>query len=445
MYRRSWLTGLVLAMAAMAHAAEPGVDLTTIDRTIRKEPAYEAEPYYALLVAGQRAEHRVWLVIDGDEVSYLDRNGNGDLTDEGERIDLDREATDKLNVTSSGGVVAMHVFTLGEVAGSELNFQLWIRDPTYDISKDESLRDHPEFRKAHQDMRDLHLRNGSLLRTAVGGVQAQIPLALTLRPEDAQVCHLLGPLTFALKWGDRQRLEPWPKQTVLDVYIGSRNLPPRGWTHDGFDFARLTTSEVPENLHPVATIEYAAGPDGKPARQELTLNQRCCGDTFYATFGLPKGATAGDAKISLRFPLWLGHSVEPIQFDVPINQEPSKTGEVAYVMFHDPRIELKHAVNALRKEKLDVTIRPDVLVVRSDGDRQVAIRLNHDPEVQDVARGLAEGTDFANDLGRCDSRFEIGPYEADNGDALRRVVTLLQELTAGFVYQSWDQQLSGPR
>jgi hypothetical protein len=60
-------------------------DLTKIDRTIAKEPAYESKPQYCLLVFGPEAKTRVWLVRDGD-VLYVDRNGNGDLTEDGERV-----------------------------------------------------------------------------------------------------------------------------------------------------------------------------------------------------------------------------------------------------------------------------------------------------------------------------------------------------------------------
>ncbi len=60
------------------------VDLTKIDRTIAKEPAYQSEAVkYCLLVFGPEAKTRVWLVVDGD-VLYVDRNGNGDLTEKGE-------------------------------------------------------------------------------------------------------------------------------------------------------------------------------------------------------------------------------------------------------------------------------------------------------------------------------------------------------------------------
>src|SRR5215475_2877580 len=61
------------------------VDLTKIDWTIRKEPTYRTKPRYALLVLGKKAETRIWLVID-DKTLYVDRNGNVDLTEEGEII-----------------------------------------------------------------------------------------------------------------------------------------------------------------------------------------------------------------------------------------------------------------------------------------------------------------------------------------------------------------------
>src|SRR6516164_6560345 len=60
-------------------------DLTKIDRTIAKEPAYKSKPKYGLLVFGPEAKSRVWLVLDGD-VLYVDKNGNGDLTEKDERI-----------------------------------------------------------------------------------------------------------------------------------------------------------------------------------------------------------------------------------------------------------------------------------------------------------------------------------------------------------------------
>src|SRR6186997_26449 len=76
----------IALLAAFAFGGSAAAaNLKTVDRTIRKEPAYRTKPLYALLVFGPEAKDRVWLVHDGDTL-YVDRNGNGDLTEPGEAI-----------------------------------------------------------------------------------------------------------------------------------------------------------------------------------------------------------------------------------------------------------------------------------------------------------------------------------------------------------------------
>jgi hypothetical protein len=74
-----------LVLVGVATAGDRATDLTKIDRTIAKEPAYKSKPKYCLVVFGPEAKMRVWLVLDGD-VLYVDRNGNGDLTEGGESL-----------------------------------------------------------------------------------------------------------------------------------------------------------------------------------------------------------------------------------------------------------------------------------------------------------------------------------------------------------------------
>ncbi|HVC95172.1 MAG TPA: hypothetical protein VND64_15860 [Pirellulales bacterium] len=84
-FQRSFLAGCVVLSAIPALA----VDYAKIDRRLLKEPVYAHAPDYALLLFGREARFRVWLVSDGKTV-YLDRDGDGDLTDEDERFaDLD--------------------------------------------------------------------------------------------------------------------------------------------------------------------------------------------------------------------------------------------------------------------------------------------------------------------------------------------------------------------
>jgi hypothetical protein len=57
----------------------------TIHGGPKKEPVYQTAPKYLLLAFGPNATARVWLVLDGDTL-FVDRNGNGDLTEPGEKI-----------------------------------------------------------------------------------------------------------------------------------------------------------------------------------------------------------------------------------------------------------------------------------------------------------------------------------------------------------------------
>ena len=66
-------------------------DLTQVERKIGREPAYASKPQYCLTAFGPNAEARVWLVLDGDTL-YVDRNANGDLTDDGEPVAAKKDA-----------------------------------------------------------------------------------------------------------------------------------------------------------------------------------------------------------------------------------------------------------------------------------------------------------------------------------------------------------------
>src|ERR1043165_1714369 len=72
---------LVLVGASFAAANE----LKHVDRTIAKEPAYKGKPKYGLLVFDRDGKERAWFVHDGDTL-YVDRKGNGDLTDPKNKI-----------------------------------------------------------------------------------------------------------------------------------------------------------------------------------------------------------------------------------------------------------------------------------------------------------------------------------------------------------------------
>src|SRR5262245_67148 len=81
---------VVLPLLPFVVPASPAADPALPDRTIRKEPAYRTKaPKYGLLAFGPEGKDRVWLVHDGNAL-YVDRNGNGDLTEPGDKVAAER-------------------------------------------------------------------------------------------------------------------------------------------------------------------------------------------------------------------------------------------------------------------------------------------------------------------------------------------------------------------
>src|SRR5262245_59920179 len=96
---------LVIALACLAvtSATVAAADLSKVGRTIAKEPAYQTkEVRYCLLVIGPEAKTHIWLVQDG-ETLYVDRNGNGDLTEAGERVSL-KDKADQYRLFEAGDI-----------------------------------------------------------------------------------------------------------------------------------------------------------------------------------------------------------------------------------------------------------------------------------------------------------------------------------------------------
>jgi hypothetical protein len=84
-----------LALTALAAALilqEP-FDYSKVDRKIASEPKYAAAPRYALLLVGTEGKTRLWMAMDKSkadadqyDVLYLDRDGDGNLGEDGERV-----------------------------------------------------------------------------------------------------------------------------------------------------------------------------------------------------------------------------------------------------------------------------------------------------------------------------------------------------------------------
>src|SRR5205814_106845 len=78
------------------------------------EPAYHTKaPTYCLLAFGPTAKEQVWLVRDGD-VLYVDRNGNGNLTEAGKRVSAEKKP-------DSNPEEERYVFEAGELSVNGLH------------------------------------------------------------------------------------------------------------------------------------------------------------------------------------------------------------------------------------------------------------------------------------------------------------------------------------
>lgn len=102
-YAQVLVISIIVGTAGLTFAEE--VDLSKIDRSIRREPVWKSsEPRYCLFVVLKgdawdnsrpgkpatrmivaREDRRVWFVQDGEDL-YMDINENGDLSDPGEKL-----------------------------------------------------------------------------------------------------------------------------------------------------------------------------------------------------------------------------------------------------------------------------------------------------------------------------------------------------------------------
>jgi hypothetical protein len=190
-------------------ATAQGADLTKIDRTIAREPTYKNKPRYCLLVFGPEARSRVWLVQDGDVV-YIDRNGNGDLTEPGEKVAWRRD---------------LKKMGLGSIYGPD--------------GKDRGTVSLQKYRASVR----LLVSDAARQRYMVGDPDGD-PLVFGDRPADAPLVHVGGPLVIDLSYYSR---------LCLRVRVGTV----------GVGKGTLAAIVLPD-VAPIAEIEFPSKKPGQP-------------------------------------------------------------------------------------------------------------------------------------------------------------------------------------
>jgi len=277
MTRLVWTAGIVGLVAATATA---GPDLAGIDRAIKKEPAYRTKsPRYCLLAFGPEAKTRVWLVLDGDHL-YVDRDGDGDLTGDGERVAVpDFKPSDHLFHDAEREVNLGSVQD-GERTHTRLTFgQIRYRKTLGELpadQKDEAAEWQAQLDKVRKQVPD---GVADMVSVHVAGPDGKDPvlwfawvdngghLRFADSPKAAPVVHFGGPLTILVNPGAKIAPDPGPDDHFT-VHVGSAGVGPGSFAYSSYD-------RVPEGVFPVVEVEYPAAAGASPVRERYELKQRC--------------------------------------------------------------------------------------------------------------------------------------------------------------------------
>jgi hypothetical protein len=271
---------LALAAALAWAAGAAGADLTKIDRTIKKEPAYRGKPRYCLLVLGPEAKNKVWLVLDGDTL-YVDRNGNGDLTEEGEGVKApefkgsDHPAHEKERALKLGDLTAGGL-THKDLHLTQLVYRRKVPPKTGDAKTWQDYLD--SIRKKVPDGVTFVVNLKLDCRVYTAFADKQRPpvlhfagldeghLAFAASAREAPVIHFGGELTMRVHARDKLQLPEGSDRVT--VYVGTRGLGAGTFVHMSHDL-------VPKGNSPVLEVRFPAKGKGAAVTRKYELKERC--------------------------------------------------------------------------------------------------------------------------------------------------------------------------
>lgn len=244
--------------------------LLTVDRTLKKEPRYGDTPGYVMFAFGPDSTRRMWAVLDGQTL-YIDKNGNGDLTEDGERVQPFLIPWETPNPKSA----FFQLPALDAAGGKHTDFYF------------------------------------SAIRLGAGAAYAKIGLKV-----DGKTMQFTGPEDLRLTETPAEaRVLPFGSRVVTAQV--SQTMPGTPEAGKAVDFrVRVGTPGVGAGsfvafgsedvmANPVAEFEFAAArPGDAPRRVTLPLTDRCCGDQFHASLRVPDGSRTGidAAGLTLSYP-----------------------------------------------------------------------------------------------------------------------------------------------
>jgi hypothetical protein len=257
---------VALTWVALFPLSTPAIDLTKIDRTIQKEPAYRSKaPNYCLLVFGPEAKFRVWLVFDGDTL-YVDRNGNGDLTEPNKRLEpSEKPAERSLTRAMAYTVGVIHDPTTGKKY-TQMKIHRAVLDPEFIPRTRKDKERLAEYRKTYPQF-----VAGGLARIYLYGRGGKISQIGTLwgstRPTKASILHFDGPLVFRLVDGGMLRRGAEPADFRVELITPGLGK----WV-----YTTVGHVVVPKGISPVAEFEFpTSGRAEQTIKVRRALTGRC--------------------------------------------------------------------------------------------------------------------------------------------------------------------------
>ena len=350
---------LTLALVACFSLPSAAVDLSQVDRTIGKEPAYKSKPKYCLVVFGPEAKTRVWLVLDGD-ILYMDRNGNGDLTEEGERLQGAKDKglwpEDLISEARAFGPV-----DLARRAGLSRYRRFSV---THTIIK----KDFPkELYPTHSQQL---ARNPNLTWVRVSGYvddkyRQEGWADWSDRPANAPILHFDGPLAprMSVPWVLPRRQKP--------AYLSFGLATPGLGDGKPYTYVSAGTPPVPRKTLAIAEFEF---PSKRPGAAPIKVKSLFTGDGYFGRrIRVPGEAGLGKGSVTISFPDSTAGQIVPATFDVtivdrlPDNPEAGDRRDLKlrdllqqrlkFVGIDDPQRVLGDVLQALKAEyKLEVRV-----------------------------------------------------------------------------------------
>lgn len=264
-----------------------------------KEPQYRSEnPRYCLLTFGEPVEKAVWIVHD-QEVLYVDRNANGDLTEGNEQIRVGEQ---------SDPTKGEYEFVVGNLAvGGRLHENLRIYS-----SRLRHLAKHHQFRHEYEaadaeagfytvwiDVQML-LHRGAAREGRVRQIATYYDrngfLQFSSDPSRAPVIRFDAPWEIMLT--DRPTLTAGRR---IDLYlaVGTPGFGPGTSAMIAYD------KLIPPEARPEVKVTFPpAGAGMSPVESVYTLRERCCTVNLHGPIEVPRNIGEGEARIELTLHGW---------------------------------------------------------------------------------------------------------------------------------------------